>query len=534
MLLGQSRPVPRSAWLALAAIALLGAALRFYALGKDSFWMDELIRVTESRMNSFAELRAFLRGDVHPPGYILLLTAVTRCAGGSEWDYRLPSALAGVLVIPILFLLGNRLYSHREGLAAAAFTAVLWCPISYSQEAAPYMILIALTAGATCLWLPLVDELRETGRVRFGLAAGYAVCASLAYYTHFFGIFFFGLQAVASFLLCLRRPRALGWVFGIYAASVAGFGPWLPDFLTQLTSRHATAAWMKPPPNSAFLRFVRHLFDRENLFVWIVLSFYALLFIAALRESRRALASNAASGSAPAAPPHGSERGGIDPSASAPRALFSSPGFLLTLWFAVPFALVFTVSKLGKPMLQERYLLISMAPAYLLLARSVMRLPELFTRSEPGRGTASWMLAAALTLAFAADLIFVKDFYRIPQHTQFREAVAWTVDHGACAGAGAEGTIVIGYLGGAGLEYMDYYFERAGSPARPRFSAGTMADLPNLEAFLKKERPARVLYLNAHVDADKDFLKALATRLTEIDRAEFKGAKVWLFENPKR
>lgn len=440
MLLGQSKPVPRSAWLALAALTLLGAALRFYALGKDSFWMDELIRVTESRMSSFAALRAFLRGDVHPPGYILLLTAVTRCTGGSEGDYRLPSAIAGVLVIPIVFLLGQRLYSHREGLAAAAFTAVLWCPVNYSQEAAPYMILVALTAGATCLWLPLMDELRATGRVRFGLAAGYAVCASLAYYTHFFGILFFGLQALASCLLCRKRPRALGWVAGIYAASVAGFAPWLPDFLVQLTSQHTTAAWMKPPPNSAFLRFVHHLFDRKYLFVWIVLGLYALLFVVALRESRRGPASKAASGEAAAAPPPGSARGGIGPSSTDPRPLLNSPGLLLTLWFVVPFALIFAVSKLGKPMLQERYLLISMAPAYLLLARAVMRLPELFFHFESGRKTMQWILAAALTLGFAADLLFVKDYYRTPQHTQFREAVEWTAAHGA----DDDRTVVIG------------------------------------------------------------------------------------------
>ncbi|MCW8132967.1 MAG: glycosyltransferase family 39 protein, partial [Planctomycetota bacterium] len=288
MMLGTSKPAPRSAWIALAALTALGAALRLYGLGRDSFWMDELIRVTEARMDTFEHLREFLRGDVHPPGYVMLLHAINRWFGQDEWHFRLPSALAGIAAIPVVFLLGRRLYSHREGLAAAAFTAVLWCPISYSQEAAPYMILVLITAGATCCWLPMIDELRRTGRPRYGLAAGYAACATLGYYTHFFGIGFFGLQALYGFWLCRKSLRALGLLFGVYVASVIGFGWWLPDFLTQLTSRHATATWMKPPSDTFFFRQVRYFFNREHAFAWLAFAAYLFLIADGVRTWRRA------------------------------------------------------------------------------------------------------------------------------------------------------------------------------------------------------------------------------------------------------
>lgn len=502
MLLGSAKPVPRNAWLALAAITTLGAGLRLYGLDKDSFWLDELIRVTQARMESFDKLRDFLRGDVHPPGYVMLLHAVNRWLGQAEWHFRLPSALAGIAVIPIVFILGQRLYSHREGLAAAALTAILWCPINYSQEAAPYMILVALTAGATCLWLPLLDELRATGRIRWGLALGYATCAALAYYTHFFGIMFFGLQSITSFVLCRKRPRTWGWVLGIYLLSVAGFGWWVPDFLTQLASPHATAAWMKPPSNSAFFRFIRYLFNREHAFMWVTLAFWLALLTGTLRARRNT-------------------------AANPPTPLLASPGWLLTLWLAVPFALIFTVSKLGKPMLQERYLLISMLPAYLLLARALIRVPEFFKLAAARQTALQITLTALLSLAMLGHLLWGKAYYSAPQRTQFREAIEFAVREGPGRGHAA----MFGYLGGAGLDYTDYYFARFHSASLPRQQAGRLEDLPAIEALLAQPNTHRVVFFNAHADAEAAFVEALQQRLVLLEHKAFAGANVWIFEN---
>src|SRR6185436_16262818 len=96
-----------------------------------------------------------------------------------------------------------------------------------------------------------------------------------------------------------------------------------------------------------------------------------------------------------------SDRGSIGGKFLFPWLLAGSPGFLLTLWLLVPFTLIFTVSKLGKPMLQERYLLISMAPAYVLLARAAMQLPSLATSLETRRVGIQLGATLVLCLAFA-------------------------------------------------------------------------------------------------------------------------------------
>ena len=61
-----------------------------------------------------------------------------RVFGTAKLAVRLPSLIAGTLVIPALYELGRELYDRRTGLIAAAFGAVSPLLIWYSQEARMY------------------------------------------------------------------------------------------------------------------------------------------------------------------------------------------------------------------------------------------------------------------------------------------------------------------------------------------------------------------------------------------------------------
>ncbi len=50
------------------------------------------------------------------PLHFLILRFAQWIFGDSEWALRLPSAFAGWLCIPAIYLLGKRLYSEREGI----------------------------------------------------------------------------------------------------------------------------------------------------------------------------------------------------------------------------------------------------------------------------------------------------------------------------------------------------------------------------------------------------------------------------------
>ena len=53
-------------------VLLLAVALRLFRLGVDSLWYDETVSVTLAGKD-LATLVAHTAGDIHPPGYYLLL-----------------------------------------------------------------------------------------------------------------------------------------------------------------------------------------------------------------------------------------------------------------------------------------------------------------------------------------------------------------------------------------------------------------------------------------------------------------------------
>jgi hypothetical protein len=74
----------RWALLTLLAIMLLGAALRFYGLGFQSLWSDELASWDFSNRETISQVIGGVRSDDHPPLYFLILRFAQVILGDSE------------------------------------------------------------------------------------------------------------------------------------------------------------------------------------------------------------------------------------------------------------------------------------------------------------------------------------------------------------------------------------------------------------------------------------------------------------------
>jgi 4-amino-4-deoxy-L-arabinose transferase-like glycosyltransferase len=125
------------ALLVLLAIMLLGAVLRFYGLGFQSLWSDELASWDFSNRETISQVIGGVRSADHPPLYFLILHFAQWTFGDSAWALRFPSAFAGWLCIPAIYLLGKRLYSEREEIIAALFLAVFWAPATPRASGSP-------------------------------------------------------------------------------------------------------------------------------------------------------------------------------------------------------------------------------------------------------------------------------------------------------------------------------------------------------------------------------------------------------------
>src|SRR5512143_3128501 len=93
----------------LLTILALAAFLRFYLLDGQSFWNDEgnSARIAERSLQLITEGAA---GDIHPPLYYYLLHFWRGVFGSSEFALRSLSAMLGVLLVGLTYLIGRKAF----------------------------------------------------------------------------------------------------------------------------------------------------------------------------------------------------------------------------------------------------------------------------------------------------------------------------------------------------------------------------------------------------------------------------------------
>lgn len=166
----------KSRWLAV-ALTLFGWAVMTWRLGEKSLWWDESLSLYRAQQNVATILagRIDFPGietiDQHPPLYFLLLKGILALGGEADVSLRLPSALFGALLVPLLYAGGCLLRNRRTGLWAACLGALSPFYLWYAQEARMYTMVTVLTLGATLALWWAIARARRWGWVWFGLLA---------------------------------------------------------------------------------------------------------------------------------------------------------------------------------------------------------------------------------------------------------------------------------------------------------------------------------------------------------------------------
>lgn len=193
-------------------MTLAALAVRLYV--PRGLWLDEAISVHQAHLGLGALIQSLADGDRHPPLHYLALWVVVHVLGDGELAVRLPSIIAGTLIIPMLFAIGAELFDRRTGLLAALFVTVAPLLVWYSQEARMYAFVTCFGALAV---LGCVRVLRRGGTGSWAL---YTLGASGLIWSHWFaGILLAILEgAIVATLLGRRhrkeplRPLLTGWL----------------------------------------------------------------------------------------------------------------------------------------------------------------------------------------------------------------------------------------------------------------------------------------------------------------------------------
>lgn len=162
----------RVLWTALAAMTLLGAGLRFYRLGDWSFWIDEVYTIRDVRL--------FLSDLSLPQATSCMLTAgVLWFQGFSDWGARVVPALFGIITIPILYALANRLFGRFVGVFSALLLAVAPWHLFWSQNARFYTALVLFYLIGTYFAYQWFENQRRRDLILSGLFLMLAVLERL-------------------------------------------------------------------------------------------------------------------------------------------------------------------------------------------------------------------------------------------------------------------------------------------------------------------------------------------------------------------
>lgn len=147
-----ARPAsPRIARWILLALAWGAFALRVAGLTAQSLWRDEVDTLLFATRPLAEALAMFRQPGQNGPLFFLVLRPWLTTAGASEFALRFPSALAGTLAIPAVYVLALRLAGRKPAVLTTLFMALAPYLIWYGQEAKMYALLTVLIPVS--LWL---------------------------------------------------------------------------------------------------------------------------------------------------------------------------------------------------------------------------------------------------------------------------------------------------------------------------------------------------------------------------------------------
>jgi hypothetical protein len=205
------------------AFTVLAAVLRFWRIGHQGFWFDEANTAQLVHFSPGNMLGLIPQSESTPPLYYCIAWVWARVFGYTEAPLRSLSALAGVVTVPVAYLIGAKLISRRAGVIAAALTACSPILIWYSQEARSYQLLVLLSS-LSLLTFAYAREAPTARRMTM-----WVIAAALALATHYYALLAVVPQAV--WLLAVHR-RVRAAQLGVLTAGMCGLGL-IPLALTQ-------------------------------------------------------------------------------------------------------------------------------------------------------------------------------------------------------------------------------------------------------------------------------------------------------------
>ena len=181
----------RSTLYALLFLIILGAFIRFYAIGLQRMNYDEefTIMFAHPTLSSWYIFLTALTSDYTPPLHYLFVHLSLIIFGVSADALRYPSAIAGVLTIPAVYLFGREYKDELFGLLSAGFITTLYPMVYYSDFGRAYAFAILFIALSSWFFLRILKGDTHSD-------IWFALCALGALWSHLYTAIPIGLMVL--------------------------------------------------------------------------------------------------------------------------------------------------------------------------------------------------------------------------------------------------------------------------------------------------------------------------------------------------
>lgn len=398
---------------AVAGVVLLGAILRLYELGTESLWVDEIITLRFIRNYSPGELLWVIPAkQPHLPLYYMVLDAWTALAGTAEPALRFPSAVFGILCLPLLYLVGRRLFDRQTGLVATLLLAISPFHLYYAQETRMYSLLTAATLVSFLFLL----RLRETASR--ANVAGYITGTVVTLAVHPFGFLVLVAQSLALGIEYVRadehhRQQRLTHVTKVNMACCGMLVPILVIGAKKASGAVSGFVFISPP----------NLMD----VVWTVHEY----FTTTAGPDTMAVAI----------------LGGVAVGLAFLRRRLDSERVLLLSWMLVPVLTLVAVSYLVTPLFWDRYTIAASPAWFLAVALGITGLE---------RRHARYALAGLLIVAMGPGVVA---YHTTPQKEEWEPAATYIDRH-------SQPDDVVLIMDDGGKQAFDHYWSNPKVPVQ--------------------------------------------------------------------
>ena len=379
--------------LILAIITLLGAYLRIHNLGTQSIWLDEGASYSYIQDTIIGTWRTSVDA-AQAPLHMVVMHFMTFFSS-SEFSLRLPSAIFGILSIPLIYAMGERLFGKEEGIISAFLLSISMMHLWYSQEARMYAQMLLFSLASLYFFYCATKTNSKKDWVFF------AVSSSLAFYSHYYTIFVFIPEVVYYIWAKIAVPSIkIGkisvedwqnvrmFIVGMGAFFVSILPLFIP-FVAQSLSRTSSApTWGIGQSLSFIPTMLIHFSTREPKTSYLFMLLFAIGLVAIALHQKDQFA-------------------------------------FLGLYLAIPFTASYILA--AKMPFSPRYLLF-LLPAYLILvARGITAVANTLysSNNSPSKDTIKkrHISIAIITLLFLLmSFSLITQYYSVPQKNDWRVA----------------------------------------------------------------------------------------------------------------